>query len=331
MITRRPQRGVILLGLMLLLILATGIFLLQRANGTTATALDREAKTVAALSAAREALLASAVRDPNHPDNPGSLPCPDIKTNISGNNVPGDGKADLFVGNSVCPAYVGWLPWRTLDLNDPRDAAGESLWYALSPNFRVGMAINSNTIGTLSLDGHGDIVALIIAPGGALAGQSRPSANVADYLDDLNGNPATSNRDGSEQYFSGSADSHFNDHLVALDRNTLMNALAPRILGEIRQAARAAGGALPFADSDNDGYPDPDKLSGRFPYRYSDPPPPAAGDPPLPSDTCGGGGSCWHDVLMNNGWFPLITYTVAADRATATITFDFNGKTMNLP
>lgn len=324
MINRQSQRGVIMLGLMLILVLAAGMFLLQRANGNMTTVLDREAKTIAALTTARDALLARAVYNPLHPENPGSLPCPDIKTNISGNNVPGDGKTDLFVGNSVCPAYVGWLPWRTIDLNDPRDAAGERFWYALSPNFRVGMAINSETVGTLSLDGQGDIVALIIAPGAALPGQSRPSTNVADYLDDLNG-------DEDNTYISGSADSNFNDRLIAINRNTLMNALAPLILGTIRQAVRSTGGTLPFADGDNDGLPDPDNLSGRFPYHYSDPSPPAAGDPPLPPDVCGGGGPCWHDVLANNGWFPLITYAVTEDRDAATITLDFNGKVINLP
>ncbi|MCL2345168.1 MAG: hypothetical protein FWC58_04885, partial [Desulfobulbus sp.] len=190
---------------------------------------------------------------------------------------------------------------------------------------------NSNTPGTLSLDGQGDIVALIIAPGAALAGQSRPSNNVADYLDDLNGNPATSNRDGSNAYFSGPASSQFNDRLIAIDRHTLMNALAPLILGTIRQSVRATGGLLPFADGNGDGLPDPGNLSGRFPYRYNDPPPPADGDPPLSLDACGGGGPCWYDALLGNGWFPLLTYTVAEDRASATITLDFNGKTMNLP
>ncbi len=316
---RQTQRGVILLGLMLVLILATGMFLLQRANSAS-LALDREAKTTAVLTAAREALLARAMLDTNHP---GSLPCPDLITNIPGNNVPGDGKADMLTGSN-CPAYAGWLPWRTLDLDDPRDAAGEGLWYVLSPNFSDGStAINRNTPGTLFLDGQGDIVALIIAPGGALTGQNRPSANIADYLDDRNGDPMTSNRNGDNRYYSGPADSYFNDRVVAVGRSALMAALAPRVLGEIRQAVRAAGGTLTFADSNNDGTADPSVESGSFPYRE------AIYDQrnPLcrtvsPPENCA---APWYKTLENNGWFPLIVY----DRTAATLTID--AKKISLP
>lgn len=317
---RRPQHGMILLGLMLVLVLGTSFFLLRHAN-ITVTTLNREAKTIAALTTARDALVARAMLDLNHP---GSLPCPDIKTSISGNNVPGDGKADVLTG-SACPAYAGWLPWRTLDLNDPRDATGESFWYVLSPNFNDGSGgINSSTPGTLFLDGHGDIVALIIAPGGALSSQSRPSHNIADYLDDRDGDPATSNRDGDNRYFTGSPDNNFNDRIVALDRSTLMAALAPRILGEIRQVVRAAGGVLPFADGNGDGIATPSLNKGGFPYSETvydlrDPSCRAA----TPPASCA---EPWYTTLKNNGWFPFIVY----DRTAATLTLD-EKKKMNLP
>lgn len=309
---RRSQQGMILIGLMLVLIFAVGLTVLQRANGTTARANEREAKTMAALLAARDALLARAVLDANHP---GSLPCPDIMTNIPGNNVPGDGRADMLAGNA-CPAYVGWLPWRTLDLDDPRDAAGERLWYVLSPSFRDGnAAINSNTAATLLLDGQADIAALLIAPGGALPGQNRPSANAADYLDDVDGNPASSNRDGDNRYFSGPAGNTFNDRVVALDRSTLLAALTPRILGEIRQAVRSAGGALPYADSNGDGLSDPPADSGAFPYLD------ATYDLPSPTWTT----QRWHAALAANAWFPLVGY----QRSAAVVVL--NGKKMDLP
>ncbi|HEX6734775.1 MAG TPA: hypothetical protein VF096_08170 [Azonexus sp.] len=299
--SRQPQRGMILLGLMVVLAIAAGLLLLQRAN-SAASGLDREAKTSAQLLAAREALLARAVLDANRP---GSLPCPDLDD---------DGIADLAWPN--CTAYVGRLPWRTLDLNDPRGAAGEGLWYVLSPNFRDGnAAINGTTAGTLWLDGQGDIAALVIAPGGALTGQARPSANPADYLDDANGNPATSNRDGDDRYFSGPAGADFNDRVIALDRRTLLATLTPRILGDIRQAVRAAGGALPFADSDGDGLADAPADSGRFPFRE------AAYDLPSPTWTA----ERWYAPLVANNWFPLVAY----DRAAAVIVL--NGKKMDLP
>lgn len=298
---RPPQRGMILIGLLLVLAFAAGLTLLQRANGT-ATAREREAKTMAALLAARDALLARAVLDANHP---GSLPCPDLDD---------DGIADLAWPN--CNAYAGRLPWRTLDLDDPRDAAGERLWYVLSPNFRDGnAAINGSTAGTLFLDGQADIAALLIAPGGALPGQNRPSANLTDYLDDRDGNPATSNRDGDDRYFSGPADNAFNDRVVALDRSALMTALTPRILGEIRQAVRSAGGPLPYADSNGDGLSDPPADNGGFPYLDT------AYDLPSPTWIA----QRWHEALAANGWFPLVGY----QRSAAVVVL--NGKKMDLP
>lgn len=300
--SRREQRGVILIGLMVVLIVATGLTVLQRANRSGTAAIERDAKTMAALLAARDALLARAILDQNRP---GSLPCPDT------NN---DGIADLAFPN--CTAYAGWLPWRTLDLDDPRDAAGERLWYVLSPNFNDGNApINTATATALTLDGQAGMVALIIAPGGALGGQSRPSNNISDYLDDANGNAATSNRDGDNQFFSGPPGAAFNDRIIALDTATLFAGLSMRLLGEIRQAVNAAGGSLPYADTDNNGLADAPATDGQFPYLE------AAYDLPSPTWPA----LRWYEALASNGWFPLITYS----RTTATATV--GGRTVKLP
>ncbi|MDR2188859.1 MAG: hypothetical protein LBE62_12555 [Azonexus sp.] len=324
---RQPQRGVVLLGLMLILIIGIGFLLLQGRRGPTR--IEREAQTITALTAAREALIARAIGDANRP---GSLPCPDLDVDgIADLAYP---KCDTYSGS----AYIGWLPWRTLDINDPRDASSESLWYVLSPNFNDGnTAINSDTPGTLSLDGQGDIVALIIAPGGSLTGQSRPSLKIADYLDNVDGNPAASNHDNDGAYFSGPADSQFNDRLIALDRNTLMNAVAPRILGEIRYAVAAAGltgKPLPEVDTDGDGKPGPEPEADTsnpdgenktqfFPYldeAYAEIPSPTwipekKDDPPHK----------WHESLANNRWFAQITY----DRAKRSVSL--YGHTVILP
>lgn len=187
MVGQHEQRGIILIGLMVVLVLAAGATFMQQANRSNAMAVEREAKTTAALLAARDALLARAVIDATRP---GSLRCPSLDT--SGNTP--------FA--TPCPAYIGRLPWRTLDSADFRDGSGTPLWYALAPAFRDGnTALNHVTsAATISLNGQADIVALIIAPNGALPGQNRPSNDVADYLDDLGGNPATSNRDGNQQF-----------------------------------------------------------------------------------------------------------------------------------
>lgn len=62
---------------------------------------------------------------------------------------------------------VGRLPWRTLSLDKLTDAAGEPLWYVVSPgwakpNNTAHTVINSNTPRQLTVDGvASDSVALI--------------------------------------------------------------------------------------------------------------------------------------------------------------------------
>ena len=297
---RHPQQGIILIGLMLVLMIAAGTAFLQQANRSQARQQERDAKTTSTLLTARDALLARAVLDRNRP---GSLPCPDTND---------DGIADLAYPN--CTAYAGRLPWRTLDLDDPRDGSGERLWYILSPAFNDGnTAINTTTATTLTLDGQGGMVALIIAPGGALGGQGRPSNNVIDYLDDATA--ANSNRDGDNNFFSGPSGASFNDRIVALDSTSLFATVSMRLLNEIRQAVSIAGPPLPHADDDNDGLANPPAANGQFPFKET------AYD--LPSSTWPT--ERWYVALENNAWFPLIAY----DRTNASISV--GGRTITLP
>lgn len=299
---QRSQQGIILIGLMLVLVIAAGATFLQQANRSNATALEREAKTTATLLAARDALLARAILDANRP---GSLRCPALDdVGISPLATP-------------CPSYAGRFPWRTVDTTDFRDSSGTTLWYVLAPAFQDGSTpINSSSSATLSLNGQPDIVALIIAPGGALPGQNRPSNNMADYLDDLNGNPATSNRDGDEHFFSGTDSDSFNDRIIAISKTAWQDAVAKRVLGEIRYAVAFVGGPLPEADTNGDGKPDASADIGAFPYKF--------GDYDSTASTTWQG-EAWHKSLEQNGWFPLVTY----NRLNRTLSL--NGHTVTLP
>ncbi len=94
-------------------------------------------------------------------------------------------------GNQLPELRPGRLPWRTLGLADLRDADGERLWYAVSPNFRdyaSQVLINDATAGTLSVSGASnlnDVVAIVFAPGAPVGAQSRDGAanqnNVVNY------------------------------------------------------------------------------------------------------------------------------------------------------
>jgi hypothetical protein len=163
---RSAQRGVALLALMALVLLAVSWFLvtsLGSANNFTAAARARNAvilnraKLALAGYVARQAVLAAE-------SNPGRLPCPEARGYI------GTGNEGIAAGSCALPA-LGRLPWRTLGLDGGLDAYGEPLWYAVSPGWALPkttaqLTINSNSRGRLVLDGRADAaVALIIAPG----------------------------------------------------------------------------------------------------------------------------------------------------------------------
>ncbi|MCZ6526521.1 MAG: hypothetical protein O6928_08230, partial [Gammaproteobacteria bacterium] len=128
---------------------------------------------------------------------------------------------------------IGRLPFRILGLADIRDSNGERLWYAVSDNFRNTQSndavINSDTPGRLTVDGMGDVVAVIIAPGIPVTGQdSRPSDN--DSSEYLEGDNATDD----DQSFVSTAGGEFNDRLITITRSELMRQVEIRVLAEVR-------------------------------------------------------------------------------------------------
>jgi hypothetical protein len=142
-----------------------------------------EQTTTRALSFARDALISYATTRGRATGTarPGEFPCPDV-TN--------DGREDLnpaSVPPGACLAGLGRLPWLTIGIPEPKDSAGETLWYAIAPPFRNSAsnpgAINSDTLGTLTVRVAGgatpittQAVAVLLAPGPAFGMQNRGSA-----------------------------------------------------------------------------------------------------------------------------------------------------------
>jgi hypothetical protein len=244
----RRQRGYIAIVLVAVLCTA-GATWLSTSLGANAVHNERERKISAVLAHAKQALIGRATVDASLP---GSLPCPDLVTNIAGSNVPDDGIADLFAGTN-CPSYVGRLPWRTLGLADLRDADGERLWYALSPNFRdfaSQVLINDATAGTLSVSGStglNNVVAIVFAPGGPLGSQSRVgSANKNIAVNYLDGPNAA----GLPAFKTAPADALFNDRLVTITVADLISFVERRVANEITARLNqyfAAASVLPNA------------------------------------------------------------------------------------
>jgi len=277
------QRGAALLIALLILVSAGLALLLTRLAASPALAGD--AATLRKMAQARDALIGRAATDDNRP---GSLPCPDTDD---------DGVAQMFSGNQ-CPAYLGRIPWKTLELGDLRDEAGERLWYALAPALRDSPSVeplNAQTSAELSLDGQANIAAIVFSPGAPTPAQSgRPSNLASDYLDGANG-------DGSYAYVSGPRTDGFNDKVLAIRRDDLFSAVNLRVLGEIRGPADASAGlrkafkdsgAFPWADTDLplDGLGNALQAVGKAPYNELQ----------LKPETL-----LW---LANNNWFALLAY-----------------------
>lgn len=267
------ERGAALIALILALALGSGMATVGWME-TAARSAHAALRTEAALASARDALIGYAASYPDQHSGrhgPGYLPCPDR----SGNGSP----------NTPCRRKsLGRLPWRRLGLHDPRDGAGERLWYALADNFRANghkySPLNSAAPADLMLDGRRGIAAMIIAPGSPLPFQDRgvDRFDPARYLEGGNeraDDAAYVSRAPQPAPSGVSADARFNDRIVAISRDEVMAAASRRVLAAVRTALdeyRTApwnNGALPWlvpwSGAAEGVLPTPGALAGRLP------------------------------------------------------------------
>ena len=238
--SRLQQGQVILVTLLLLGIVASiSLFSLIRPRDP---ALQDGVRTEQALAQAKQALInyASGRATTNRP---GELPCPDRNNN-------GSAEANC---NTVANR-IGRFPWSTLGVADLRDGSGERLWYALSNNFKNSTAVtplNSNTPGQLTVTGispASGVIAIVFAPGPALAGQTRSAANlnsVAHYLEGENAN-------GDTIFTTAVSNGTFNDRLFAITPTMFFPQVEMRVAREIRfflNAYFSNQGYFPFASA----------------------------------------------------------------------------------
>jgi hypothetical protein len=240
----RRERGFALLALAALLVLGS-TWLAVSAFSSAAVKPAQTAHNARLLAEAKAALIAWVASNALEPAeaNPGRLPCPQAWGDVGSVN---EGRAA-----AVCANPIGWLPWRTLGLRPPRDAAGRALWYVVSPgwhlpNSTASLTINSNTPAQLTLDGR-PVIALVIAAGAAL--NAAPNAaqqaagcvprvqspalivppNPRDYLECYSGNAFRSNVP------ENGANPVSNDQVVAITAADLLPALEGAIAKRIER------------------------------------------------------------------------------------------------
>lgn len=188
----RRQRGLLLPAFALLLMLGAiglGVSLYHRASSTQ---IQTRAETAQSLAKAKALLRRYAQSyQYTHTDNPipGYMLCPDQD---------GDGSAELSC-DGAGGLSVGLFPYRTMGTPPLRDGSGECLWYAVSGAYKnsptpAGGRMNWDALGQLSVqtpDGRPAFpinrpldraVAVVIAAGPALPGQTRPARNGAPCI-----------------------------------------------------------------------------------------------------------------------------------------------------
>ena len=267
---RKRHRGVVALALMAMVLTASSLYIVTRLQNAGANHTSRE--TRAALERARLALLGYAAGYPDRINarfGPGYLPCPAAN--------------ERGVAGPACAAASGStrgrFPWHTLRTNDIRDGSGETLWYALSQSHRYNPKLeplNSDTVAQIQVDGEA-VVALLIAPGAphsAQGGRRSNALEASQFLESLNGDD-----DVTRFTRSDAAGRAFNDQVAVITRGDLMNAIEPRVLGELEQRLRAYavnhGGRYPWMTNQRpDGIAPnlgtPRTREGWLPFHYFD-------------------------------------------------------------
>ena len=244
---RRAQRGAALLLLAAMLVLGGTWLIVSALNAARRDSAAMFTASGDALRQAKAGLLGymavQAGKSSSCPSTsncelyPGRLPCPEVASPTA---------ATEGTASSYCslPA-VGRLPWRTLGMDKLTDAAGEPLWYVVSPGFNrasagVTLTINSNTSAQLSLDGNANAaVALIIAPGAPLdvqaasgcsaRNQTRSQTFPLNYLDYLE----CGNADGDSAFVTTGPSTSFNDQVIAITHADLFNVVEPAVAKRI--------------------------------------------------------------------------------------------------
>ena len=248
--TPSHQRGQALILTALLVIVGFGALLFNSTALVSNSIANQQAKNAEIeLAKVRDALIGwSASRTPplgGANARPGDLPCPDM------NN-------DGFEDGSCVAGAIGRMPWKTLNIPEPKDSSAETLWYAIAGPFRNynmnTASINSDTVGNLTLyvgssatTLTSQAIAVIFSPGASLGAQNRdPSTNAlcattgttiarnlcaANYLEATGGG---NNAQTGGPFIQAQSSGTFNDRPLVITNADLMPVVEPRVARELR-------------------------------------------------------------------------------------------------
>ncbi len=239
----RQHGAAALIFVLLLITVGLGVFVGVANNHTILVKQAHDRMSVKARAEAKDALLGFAISNPTR----GFLPCP-ADPALAGTATEGTAMTSC---NSDA-LRIGRLPWRTLGIDDLHDGYGEALWYAVDGNFTADAAtINrASSVGTLTVNGSGNIAAIIFSVGSPIGGQLRGN-NVSacattgaalrqdycatNYLDVDPG--GISNADANTAFTQSRTDT-FNDTLLMISANQFFEGVEKRVLQQVRTCLR---------------------------------------------------------------------------------------------
>ena len=327
-IARRQRGQVVLLTLILVLMIAAMGVTRYAMSGASVVA-EQVASNAEQMSIIKTALIAYSVNGRNPAPaacpstthaRPGELPCPDTDN---------DG-----IEECLCTAAqrVGRVPWKTLGIAEPKDAAGETFWYVLAASHRPWTstggpaAINSDSKGTLLVwkddmvtNLTNEAIAVIIAPGQAIGTQTRSTTVTADcaltgtiiaqnlcannYLEGTPGGGFNWKNNGPfVMSLATRLPSTFNDQLLPVTTSDILPVIEQRVGKDVitlLKQYKVAAGYFPWASNAWTG-------SSVASARYGNPPLVTAS----PTDWGSGGTPTVPVYLTDNNWWRVIYYAV---------------------
>lgn len=327
----RRENGVALLIILTIIGLGAAFMLVSALNKANSQ-IGRDQVTAAALAQAKDELIGYAVANMA---TPGGLPFPD---RVSDGNYDGNGDCVPSGFDSTQHLLGKWPSNQEQGCGTvsafglPLTDRGETLWYAVSGNLVKSAAgayppIHSNvTTGWFTVvNDQGAILtnraaAVILAPGGVLATQSRAGAapTSSQFLEAATIGASTYTNFAIEAvdtgFISRNADDTLNDRLLYITADELMTSVTKRVAQELKQRLDAYGAAYPFA-GDPLGECDATLSTGTIPLTDVVP-------------DCGGALTGLPTWFQPN-WFPVTTYT-RVSVTQATLSFSGCGITYTL-
>jgi hypothetical protein len=270
--SRSTQRGAAVIALVTIIALGATWYLTSWLREQSANTLAAErVRNAAALHRAKKALIGYVITQASRTgeNNPGALPCPEAPASFNATDGT-DGSANA--AGCALPA-IGRFPWRTMGTDKLADAAGEPLWYVVSPGWARTCAgcttvINSDSAGQLTVDGAAPgslpaadtVVALIVAPGRAFSvpaasgcstwNQTRPPTS--GVAPDMRNYLECDNANGDSSFVTAGPAGSFNDQVLKITVGDLMPgieaAVADRVqrtgefLAQLKTVYTSAGG-----------------------------------------------------------------------------------------